>query len=309
MVKKLVEFNFLECWLHCARVQPQIYDMVTLGNTDTELFVRTMESMPLDFIAFNVKRLCLSVSVGGDNATHILRSCTGVVDLAFWLDYLQTFPEHSLSPLISPLPLRRLSIELSHYRALFRESTAWCETLTHLDIIFWSWETSPVIPYLDKLPSLSHLLLRLRHNRANKGSLLAILSACKALKILVIYDESDRTEDAVLAVDPRVVRIRYPANVVRDWESRAKLDWNCTWSRAEELVRKQKHAAQRQGWIFYFIFKKGHAFGKGNADHPWSGLTPAQWRCWSTSVRLQVELYIDKSKRWPTSRVSNGPSF
>ena len=222
--------------------------MVTLGNTDTELFVRTMESMPPDFIAINVKRLCLSVSVGGDSAAHILRSCTGVVDLAFWLDYLQAFPEHSLSPLISSLPLRRLSIELSHYRTLFRESAAWCETLTHLDIIFWSRETSPVIPYLDKLPSLSHLLLRLRHNRTKKGSLLEILSACKALKILVIYDdESDRTEDAVLtAVDPRVVKIRYPANVVRDWESRVKLDWNCTWSRAEELVRNAA-AAQRQG--------------------------------------------------------------
>lgn len=232
--------------------------MVTLGNTDTELFVRTMESMPPDFIAINVKRLCLSVSVGGDSAAHILRSCNGVVDLAFWLDYLQAFPEHSLSPLISPLPLRRLSIELSHYRILFRESATWCETLTHLDIIFWSRETSPVIPYLDKLPSLSHLLLRLRHNRTKRGSLLEILSACKALKVLVIYDdESDRTEDAAVlaSVDPRVVKIRYPANVVRDWESRAKLDWNCTWSRAEELVRKQKHAAaasaaaqaQRQG--------------------------------------------------------------
>jgi len=198
-----------------------------------------MESMPPDFIAVNVKRLCLSVSVGGDSAARILRSCTGVVDLAFWLDYLQAFPEHSLSALISPLPLRCLSIEQSHYRTLFRESAAWCETLTHLDIIFWSRETSPVIPYLDKLPSLSHLLLRLRHNRAKNGSLLAILSACKALKILIIYDESDWTEDAVLAVDPRVVKIHYPANVVRDWESRAKLDWNCTWSRAEELVRKK----------------------------------------------------------------------
>ena len=215
--------------------------MVTLSSTDTKLFVRSMESMPPDFIASNVKRLYLSVSVRGDSAAHILRACTGVVDLAFWVDYLQSFPEHSLSALISSLPLRRLSIELSHYRSLFSRLPAWCETLTHLDIIFWSWETSPTIPYLDKLPSLSHLLLRLRHNRAKKDSLLAILSACKALKILVIYDESDAMDGAVLAVDPRIVRLRYPANhgIVRDWESRAKLDWNCSWSMAEELVRKQ----------------------------------------------------------------------
>lgn len=225
--------------------------MVTLGNTDTALFLRTMDSMPPNFVAINVKRLCLSVSVGGDNAARILRACTGVVDLAFWVDYLQAFPEHTLFPLISLLPLRRLSIELAHYRSLFREPAAWCKTLTHLDIIFWSRETSPVVPYLDRLPSLSHLLLRLRHNRAKKNSLLTILSACKALKILVIYDESDSTEDAVLPVDPRVVKIHYPANVVGDWEACAKLDLNCTWSRAEELVRKQKQAAaQPQGWSF-----------------------------------------------------------
>lgn len=213
-----------------------------------------MESMPPDFVAINVKRLCLSISVGGNNAARILRACTGVVDLAFWVDYLQGFPEHPLLPLIFPLPLRRLSIELSHYRSLFSEPAAWCDTLTHLDLIFWSRETSPVVPYLDQLPSLSHLLLRLGHNRAKKHSLLTILSACKGLKILVIYDESDRTEDAVLAVDPRVVKIRYPVNVVRDWETRAKLDLNCTWSRAEELVQKQRHAAaQRQRWFLFIL--------------------------------------------------------
>jgi hypothetical protein len=232
--------------------------MVTLGNTDTDLFLRTMESMPSDFVAINVKRLCLSVSVGGDSAARILRACNGVVDLAFWVDYLQAFSEHSLLAIISPLPLRRLSIELSHYRSLFREPPAWCDTLTHLDIIFWSLETSPVVPYLDKLPSLSHLLLRLGDNRTKKHSLLAILSACKALKILVIYDEWDGTEDAVLTVDPRVVKICYPVNVVRDWETRAKLDGNCTWSRAEELVRKQKHAvAQRQSCFFYIYAFQG----------------------------------------------------
>ena len=109
--------------------------MVTLlGKPDTaELFVRTIKSMPPIFIAVNVKRLCLSFSVRGDS------SCTGVVDLIFWLDYLpylQAFPEHSLSSLFSPLPLRRLAIELSNYRTLFCEPAAWFETLTHLDIIW-----------------------------------------------------------------------------------------------------------------------------------------------------------------------------
>jgi len=216
--------------------------MVTLGANDTNLFLRTMDSIPPEFFSVHVTKLCLSVSVSAKNAKRILSTCTGVIDLAFWVDYLGTYPRHSIVPLISPLLLRRLSIELKHFLSLFTDAEpdhGWCETLTHLDIIFWTHELSPAIPHLEKLSSLTHLALRLRHGQAQEASLLAIVSARKSLKVLVIYDESDDPEDITWPADPRVVYLPYPSNVVREWETQAKRSPDCSWSRAEDLVRKR----------------------------------------------------------------------
>ncbi|KAJ3512713.1 hypothetical protein NLJ89_g3361 [Agrocybe chaxingu] len=228
-------------------LQPHIYEMVTLGSDDTALFLRTMGSLPQQFFANSVKKLCLSVSVSGRNATRILRACTGVTDLAFWVDYIGTVPNRSLIPYISPLPLRKLSAEVSHFLALFPTGEIihpWCECLTHLDIIFWTHEMAPVIPPLDRLPSLTHLALRLRHNQTQEAALSTILSTCRALKVLIIFDDAEEAaEEKVWTVDPRVVFMPYPTNVVREWEAQARQEESCSWSRAEELVRR--HAANR----------------------------------------------------------------
>lgn len=236
------------------RVQPCIYDMVTLGANDSKLFLRTMDSMSPEFFAVHVKKLCLSVAVGAKNAKRILSICTGVTDIAFWVDYLGTYPMHSLAPLISPLPLHRLSIELKHFLSLFTDpepNHGWCETLTHLDIIFWTHELSPAVPHLEKLSSLTHLALRLRHSQAQETSLLAIVSARKSLKVLVIFDESDNPEDITWPADPRVVYLPYPSNVVPEWEAQAKQNPNCSWSRAEDLVRKR--TAERKHFLSFFL--------------------------------------------------------
>ncbi|KAF8966631.1 hypothetical protein BDZ97DRAFT_622358 [Flammula alnicola] len=227
-------------------VQPHIYDMVTLGSDDTALFLRTMETVPPEFFASHVKKLCLSVSVSAANAERILSVCKGVVDLAFWVDYLGRFPKRSIAPFISLLPLHKLSIELTHFTSLFSDPNSrhrWCDTLTHLEIIFWTHEMSPKVPHLHKLTSLTHLALRLRHSQVYEDSLFTILSECKHLKTLVIFDEPD-TEDMVWTEDPRVVYLPYPPKVVPEWEAQARKDVACSWSRAEDLVRK--HAAERE---------------------------------------------------------------
>ena len=78
-----------------VRVQSFIYDMVTLGSSDTELFLRTMDTVPPGFLANYVKRLFLSLSVYASDSELILVVCTCVFDLAFWVDYLRVFGENS----------------------------------------------------------------------------------------------------------------------------------------------------------------------------------------------------------------------
>lgn len=251
--------QFLNRVHNTVRVQSYIYDLVTLGSDDTKLFLRTMDSVPPEFFANNVKRLCLSVSVSAINAERILKICTGVVDLAFWVDYLGAFPTQSIAPFLSPLPLRRLSIELDHFASLFSESNSppkWCNTVTHLDIILWKHQSSPTIPHLHKLLSLTHLALRPRHNLKD-NHLLPILSSCKRLRILIVFDDPD-SEETVWAEDPRVVYMPYPFKIIPEWEAQAKQDDDCSWSRSEELVRKYSAERATQGFFLFTFFMMGN---------------------------------------------------
>jgi len=236
------------------RVQPIIYEMVTLGENDAILFLRTMTSTPPDFLALRVKKLCLTVSVGAKNAKRILMACTGVVDLALWVDYLGAFPDDSIVQFIAPLRLHRLSIEIKHFKSLFADLEArqtWWDTLTHLDLVFWTHDDDPAAPHLTELSSLTHLSLRLRHSHPTAHSLSVILLACRRLRVLVIFDDPDLsdTEETISPMDPRIVWMFYPVNIVQDWEAQAKNDPHCIWSRAEDLVRS--NIAQRESLYFF----------------------------------------------------------
>lgn len=217
---------------------------MSLGNTDTSLFLRSMEYIPPKFFAAHVRKMCLSVSVSAEDAERILRVCTGVVDLAFWVDYLGTFPNSSTAPFISQLPLRRLSIEHSHLMSLFPPSPkpqhAWCNTLTHLSIVFWTSEISSPSSELRSLCSLTHLALKMHDACASEDYIHQILSACERLQALVIFEQSaDVFEDVGRCDDPRVVYMDPPPQAILDWELQARGDEGCSWSVAEELVKQQ----------------------------------------------------------------------
>ena len=231
-----------------VRVQSFIYDMVTLGSSDTKLFLRTMDAVPPGFLANYVKRLCLSVSVDASDAERILGVCTGVVDLAFWVDYLRVFPAKPISPFIAPLPLQRLSIELNHFTSLFSDLNSqpkWADTLTHLDIVLWAAQTSNTIPHLDRLAALTHLALRPLHNIKNFDFSIT-LSSCKRLQVLILYDEPD-SDEGISSEDPRVVYMPYPFKIIPEWEAQARNEDECSWSRADELVRKNGAEREPQG--------------------------------------------------------------
>src|SRR5690606_24689413 len=93
-----------------------MYRMVTLGETDVGLFLRTMDSKPPSFFQNHVRHLCLTTGLNILQATRILASCRNVVNLALWVDFLGrgNAPKGSVTPLISSLRLKRLSIEYRH---------------------------------------------------------------------------------------------------------------------------------------------------------------------------------------------------
>lgn len=228
--------------------------MVTLGYDDTALFMRTLASKPAEFFATHVKCLCLSVSVEPADAEKILFTCTGVKMLAFWVDYLSAFPDSSISHLISPLPLHRLSIEAQHLHAICQSpsnpsrdfDSIWYTHLTQLDVVFWPENDSYTIPCLTHFPCLTHVGLWHPHGLVDENVILFVLDSCERLEILlIVVDESDLAQIHLTFQDPRVVLMPYPSTVIQDWEA-SFMGKPSTWARAKEARRanaKLKHAS------------------------------------------------------------------
>jgi len=225
----------------CAWVEPNIYSMVTLGPREAALFLRTIRSKPRQFFATHVKRLCLFFGVNASEAAGIIGACAGVRELAFWVAGFTRI--HST---ISRLPLRRLSIEFSHFVELLKQSTdlghhAWSRELTHLDIIFSSGDELPPIPGVDGLPSLTHLSLWNSIGKSFKTSIASILSKRNLLYVLLICIGRIPSDQDTFG-DPRVVYLSRP-DVARDWEAPVR-GLPDMWSRAEEIVRGQIRNAE-----------------------------------------------------------------
>ncbi|KAG7094900.1 hypothetical protein E1B28_005707 [Marasmius oreades] len=219
-------------------ILPVIYEMVTLGSDDAALFLRTMKTFPYAFFARHVKRLCLTASVNPHDAARILECCTGVTSLACWVDFRDPHSP-TLPPLLAPLSLRHLSIELENFRLLPLTGALWCSELSHLDIRMWENQDSFVIPDLNYLPSLTHLAIYPGHLELDRFTLERILSQTASLRVLclVIDDDQEEYHERPMLCDPRMVYMPRP-EPVPDWEApyRGLRD---TWSQANEMVARR----------------------------------------------------------------------
>ncbi|KAJ7101708.1 hypothetical protein C8R44DRAFT_887907 [Mycena epipterygia] len=162
--------------------------------------------------------------------------------------YLHGFGHHKLLPLLTTLPLQRLSTNLS---TLFPPAhpdfshPLWASN-THLDLSvdsrFWSrygWETWSGV---GQMPCLTHLSF---HNNPKDYILIyhGVLLHCKSLQVLTAsFGVACRMLPLVpgyapIATDPRFVMLVI-TNLIADWEMGARGSED-HWIRADKLVRKQ----------------------------------------------------------------------
>lgn len=262
-------------------IQPYIYRIVTLGREDSDLFLRTMDMKPPEFFAAHVKHLCLSISVTAQKAIRILSVCTGVVELALWVNFggpRSLFapgaePNHNPTPPAFPSPansssepvanpgvylaalaLRRLSIEHKHIVSFFAAPRsvrpAWYSTLTHLEVVFWERVLAPDIPGIGELTSLTHLSLGLRHASVHEKSewVEVIVKSCAKLEVLIpMANEDDELEEPFLVLERCwVVPLHYPASVIANWEASY---WGLpdNYTRAYDEIRLKKESGGVEG--------------------------------------------------------------
>ncbi|KAJ7047299.1 hypothetical protein C8F04DRAFT_1746 [Mycena alexandri] len=128
------------------------YEMVTMNNdlhADKLVALIERSSKPPHFFE-TVETLCPPYSLRGTSACGILAACTKVERLACWLN-LKDSPE--LPVLHSRLPLRRLSLEITHFCQIPLAPSTW---LSDLDLVAWK---DYDVGALYKLPQLTHVAL------------------------------------------------------------------------------------------------------------------------------------------------------
>jgi len=239
-------------------IEPLVYECIVFSraNNWTRL-KRIIASKPPDFLACNVKSVCMPLfTVSTQEASEIISLCPGVQRIACWIDHRGTTEATTAIPWSIPiqtLALRRLSIELSHFLSLSVSFPAahLMSGLTHLELIYWDThkEHYPAALDLAFLHNLTHLALRSDSARYQwpLHMVAGVLSSCRHLKLLALVDYG--VGDAALVRlglrDPRAVLVISEV-ALHDWEPKAKRfhEWEVRlgtedmWTRGEAMIRR-----------------------------------------------------------------------
>ncbi|KAH6902050.1 hypothetical protein BKA70DRAFT_678961 [Coprinopsis sp. MPI-PUGE-AT-0042] len=243
-------------WVH-----PRMFHTIAIQVLPS---LRSLQLKSSEFLHLHVKRLCITFdSMSMDDASNILSTCTGVVDLAFWLAWPEgkdatstVIDKPSMARVLSNLPLRRIELPYEQLIEIERESLhtgslpGWCTTLTHLEILYWglSYKGGHIlVPLLQNLSALTHLGLDWRiftpsiHEQVDIASFLEMKPLFQV--VLVETDEGQVLEDHT-SIDIRIVYMTEGEDPVKEWVGRGSKANK--WTLAEEEVARRRHERRRQ---------------------------------------------------------------
>ncbi|KAH6903352.1 hypothetical protein BKA70DRAFT_606385 [Coprinopsis sp. MPI-PUGE-AT-0042] len=244
-------------WVH-----PRMFHTIAIQALPS---LRSLQRKPSEFLHLHVKRLCITFdSMSMDDASNILSTCTGVVDLAFWL----AWPEDSninnvnvadkllMARVLSNLPLRRIELPYEQLIEIERESLhtgslpGWRTTLTHLEILYWglSYKGGHIlVPLLQHLSALTHLGIDWRiftpaiHEQVDIASFLEIRPSLQV--VLVDTDDGQVLEDHT-PIDIRIVYMTEGEDPLKEWVGRGSKANK--WTLAEEEVARRRRERRGQ---------------------------------------------------------------
>ncbi|KAJ7185567.1 hypothetical protein C8R46DRAFT_982232 [Mycena filopes] len=234
-------------------IDPLFYEVMTFErDRPAQLFLNLVDSNmkpPAFFSA--VKILCLAFYVSATNACRILATCTGIEMLACWVD-LSAHPESVT--LIKRLPLRRLSLEITHLTRILvptaggqGTSAEWLSNLTHLHMVVWDDDPNATehISTIQRLPHLTHLVLNLGAQALGVQHVASVFSVCPSLRVFVGLTDSFDPLDFDLKKDEyrRVVVQPLLDDFIADWVA-PYFGLPDMWSLAEVAI--EDRAASRQ---------------------------------------------------------------
>ncbi|TFK61272.1 hypothetical protein BDN72DRAFT_904252 [Pluteus cervinus] len=224
-------------------LKPILYETIIRPNHQNKLVDYNPPTETLPTYALHVRHLLISVSTEAPEVTQYLTSCKNIENLALW-----SIVHHpNLLRLISPLHLKRLSINLSALAGRthpFEYILPALTHLTHLEIVNqqFGWEN---IEGIQDIPNLTHLAfnglkpLSILEDRILDGE------GCEALEVVVLLEMTVGDLKGLRKEDGRVVCVG-GGNWVDDWE-KGTLGEEDFWTRAEFVVMARKRERERRG--------------------------------------------------------------
>ncbi|KAH6902048.1 hypothetical protein BKA70DRAFT_678931 [Coprinopsis sp. MPI-PUGE-AT-0042] len=240
-------------------VQPRMFHTVVLQTPSS---AHSLQLKSPEFIHLHVKRLCITYSsMSMDEANIVLSTCTGVVDLAFWLAWPEansnsnppTVDKPTIARALSQLPLQHAELPYEQLVEIERESLrtgsfpGWCTTLTHLEVIYWSLSSKDghiVIPLLQHLDALTHIALNWYvfdpelHERVDIAS---FLETKPTLQIVLVDAEQGSVPDDHTPIDIRIVYLPVvddSEDPVDEWLGHGGV--RSKWTMSEKTVERRR---------------------------------------------------------------------
>ncbi|KAJ7098941.1 hypothetical protein C8R44DRAFT_356023 [Mycena epipterygia] len=246
-------------------LEPLIYRIVVFQNplpglrcfTSDDFHPATYTKSP-SFFREHVRHLCVGRGdVTGIDLDIVLSTCSGVQNL--FLFTLRSDVRPNLLALLSPMPLRRLCINLKRMfdSTAIDFSHAIFANITHLDVLDYS--DSNDWTGLALLPCLTHLAFN--DDDAELAVLQRILSDCASLQVFVLLCSPSLDELRALETDMRFMVLGGdPVHYREDWQ-RGVLGRTDYWDTAEAFIAKR-----RAGIMNPLCF---------DVDHVWDADIPA----------------------------------
>jgi hypothetical protein len=226
------------------------WEMITLAecySATNRKLLDLFKEKPTIFFAERVKTLCVSAYLDISDALQVLPLCTGVVNLACWVDPRQISSPTFFDTVSSSQP-RRLSIDTETFFGWGRNfqqasfSHRFFENVTHLELLFRQIDI-PLFAGLHLLPQLTHLALDPESYDVIPLNFLSdTLRKCISLHVLIAFEGVDQGTDASAFIkdasqDDRLVVLPC-GEYIRNWEAfrRGLPD---VWTQAERIISER----------------------------------------------------------------------
>lgn len=218
-------------------------------------FTSSLQMRPQSFFSEHVKTLLLHGDSPYETCCEALRACTGLKNLACWLnsEYVLRDANLSVFQIMRSYQIRRLSVAHPinfHQFPFDSDGPPVFQWLTHFDLVCYAGDYERQLPNPALTPCLTHLSISLRAVeepmdilRYSQDLIRAFSSQLGVVLVFCSRDPDDDAMNQLLDASPQILAVPEP-DFFKDWVAFAAGGGDM-WTRAERVIQAQREKHHR----------------------------------------------------------------